>query len=59
MGCVAAVQSLFGGEALDDHPLGILDEDDDVGQFHRHVLANLRARWSAESDGRLRGPMST
>ena len=38
--------------------LEIADWDDEVGQFHRHVLANLSPTWNAECDGRLRGRAS-
>ena len=32
---------------LDDCLLRIVDEHDDVGQFHRHLLPNIQARWDA------------
>ena len=52
----AALQSTFSDNESHNRFLGIADEDDEVGQFHRHVLANLRPMWHAESDGRLKRP---
>ena len=38
----AALQSVFIEKKLHEQFSGIADEEDEVGQFHRNVLANLQ-----------------
>ena len=55
---IAALRSLFGEKETHNRFLEIADEDDEVGQFHCHMLANLSPTWNAECDGRLRSRAS-